>query len=155
MSTATKRGKLLPDLLVARDGTTQASAAHAGPLNGACPPADSETNPRSRPGILNWVLVRRADVLNAIEVALAGRAASPALARSEIGLTDTTGRVDRVIDRKRDTRAPAAAIFCEKGAAAPAALRPSCGTPSGLDETPSKSAACGRRAKPKARRTSP
>lgn len=181
MSAATKRGKLLPDLLVARDATPRLASSYEPRGGEPARCADILAHARSRPSILNWVLVKRADVLNDVEAAMTGRALSQPPSRSDAQAA--AGRTQRAAGRKHEIIAPASAedkaplqrrvasesdgasrrnaqpaaeaIFCEKGDAAPAASRPWCWDHDLLEEAPLRTASCGRRAKSKARRNSP
>jgi len=122
MSTATKRGKLLPDLLVAREAALP-GASHEPTGGGSAPFAALEAPVRSRPGILDWILVKRIDL--AADVATV---------------------------RQGSARVPAEAMFCEKGNATPAASRPWRWDYETLAEASLKRAPCGGRAKAKPRR---
>jgi len=138
MSTATKRGKLLPDLLVAREALLP-SIAHGSPGRETAY-ADLDVLMRSRPGVLKWVLVRRIE--------------GGAIAEDPPRPQNSNVPGQPVRQRRAAAKASAEAIFCEKGDAIPAVARPWCWEYENLAETSLKSAACGRRAKSKTRQNS-
>jgi hypothetical protein len=166
MSTATKRGKLLPDLLVARDAILP-SISYESPTRYA----DLDAYARSRPSILKWVLVKRADVLDdtgdpSADSAVSGAGKVQRAAGRKRGLPVPANTTTRTAPQRRvatesngaspaNVRPPAEAIFCEKGDATPAVSRPWCWDYEHLAEGSLKSASCGRRAKSKARQNSP
>ncbi len=149
MSTATKRGKLLPDLLVAREALLPSiSPSSAREL----PYADLDALARSRAGVLKWVLVKRVD-----DAADGGASSGNVLRPLN---SNVPARQRRAADGKRGpamaaAKMPAEGIFCEKGDAIPAVARPWCWDYEDPGETSLKSASCGRRAKSKARQNSP
>ena len=156
MSTATKRGKLLPDLLVAREALLP-STSHA--IAGrATEYADLDAFARSRPGVLKWILVKRVDAPGD-----SGAASNDVPRPLKSNVPGPPVRHRRAADGKRAPtvsanaagRVQAEAIFCEKGDAIPAVARPWCWDYENLGDPSLKSGSCGRRAKSKSRQNSP
>jgi hypothetical protein len=153
MSTATKRGKLLPDLLVGRDAVTPSLADE--PANGrSASYAGLDASARSRPSILNWILVKRSDLARDLTKVMNGRASAPPEPKQRAddakpGQRRVAAAADPAARTTPDT------IFYAKGDATPAAARPWRWDCDDLAESSLKRAPCVRRGKAKARRNAP
>lgn len=157
MSSATKRGKLLPDLLLARDAVLPDAATDPA---GGRPAQFAAIEARSRPSILNWILVRRTDLAREVPAAaMKGRTSAPQSPRQrdQRGKSRPQPQLVAAGDAavRGDARLPADAMFYAKGDATPAASRRWWWDREALAEASPKSAPCGRRAKAKARRNAP